>query len=802
MPDFLYDAQGNPIKPPTAGKAPSGFAHVVKVKDRIYRQQIYGLTPDILWNAINAAYTGDTSPIQCLFEQSLAHDGHLHSLDQRRRGGVAGLDFVIRPYMEKPAYGEGPKEPDAADIELCNFVSDVLFRIPNIQEHVKAILDAIGKGFSVLQINWVDDYGVLRPYLRSIPQRKFTFQKMNYEEVLTDEWPNILTDDELTYGEELDPLRYIVAIYRDRNTEAWRCGVLWSCLWFYLRKHFSWASNMAIQERFAEPTPIGYVGTQDWNSDVPGTVLSAIEELGPGSGVIMPGTGGPLADYDGDSKGAYLDFLEAKLNIPKDFLKSSRDDCDREMSKAWTGGNLLTDTTGGTGTHAAREGQADSEREYLIRPDCDWLSSGPMERLIELIVLFNKGTEAAKRLPYMAFPGLDQAEDIKSKAETYKIIGETDWVSVQGVPEEIKEDLELPEMQPPEEEPEPEEPPPTTEPPEGEPGEEPEEEPEVPPEEEPERTPEERATQIVLGKACSCNHFHAAVPINKDTKDLLETTKELLTTADPINREAAEQARDRVTAHLLRLKNPPKSPAAFQKAVIREIDKSYKAFGTEFEKAGMSEWFEETYRHYKTTDRSVWPGKKAPANALTFGAKDQRLINHMSNSAKFHFSIFTENETYRKPMQNFLFKTYAEDGAQLFVRNPKVVNAFGKTLGETTKKLADHEIDRIARTSVARAREQARIMQMSDAGVTKAIVVTHPDACPICEPYENAEINVAAEVGWIEHMSTLEGEAWNEEARRHTKEAIKGVPPHEFTDGGGGPLYHPNCRCSVEMVVE
>jgi hypothetical protein len=93
-------------------------------------------------------------------------------------------------------------------------------------------------------------------------------------------------------------------------------------------------------------------------------------------------------------------------------------------------------------------------------------------------------------------------------------------------------------------------------------------------------------------------------------------------------------------------------------------------------------------------------------------------------------------------------------------------------------------------------------MQMSDAGVVRAEVVTHPEACPICQHYEGKTINVADEVKWIEDMGQLSGDAWEKEARKHTEQAIKGVPPHEFTDGGGGPLYHPNCRCSVEMVVE
>jgi hypothetical protein len=405
--------------------------------------------------------------------------------------------------------------------------------------------------------------------------------------------------------------------------------------------------------------------------------------------------------------------------------------------------------------------------------------------------------EKAKRVPLMVFPGLEDAEDLNTKAQRYETMGKTRWDNVAAAPIEIREELEVPVIAESEEEPEgkpsPEEPP-------AEPTEPPEE-----PEEPEEGTPEARAQSILASGFKDRAEFLATVKVTKETKILLESVEELLSKADPINRQIAEEIRDRVTAHLLRLRRPPSTPAAFQKAVLRQIETSYTKLAPELERAGLGDWFEETYRHYKTTDRSVWtgaPGGQPPAIAISFGAKDVRAIKQMEESAHWFFSTFTDNETYRKSMQNFLSKTYAKDGAALFRRNPKVVKAFGKVLGDTTKKLADHEIDRIARTTIARAREQARIMQMNDAGVKTAVVRVHPDACPICQPYEGVEIDVGAEADWIESMAGLQGEEWENEARRHTQEAIRGVPPHEFSDGGGGPLYHPNCRCSVDMKVE
>ncbi len=254
---------------------------------------------------------------------------------------------------------------------------------------------------------------------------------------------------------------------------------------------------------------------------------------------------------------------------------------------------------------------------------------------------------------------------------------------------------------------------------------------------------------------------------------------------------------------------------SFTKQVLRHIDREYAALSTELEAAGLGDWFAKTYEDYKKRDFAIWkkddgkptasppggpPGE--PPIAVKFGNKDRRAMAHIRRSTGWFFSKFTENETYRKPMENFLGRVYSEQGAMLNARNPKVVEEFGKVLGKTTKNLSDMEIDRIARTTVARAREQARIMQMADAGVVTAEVVTHPDACEICSPYSGKKIDVQSEVDYIQATAQMSDEEWQETARAHTKQAMRGVPPHEFKDGGGAPLYHPNCRCSVSMVFE
>jgi len=779
----IVDRWGNPYK---ASRPDRNWAHKVLAKHRNYSRLIKGLNPDTVWALQNAAYQGDTSGLQSVFEQMVAHDGHLANLDQRRRGTVAGLEWEFRPYLDRPTYQGGkkkePEKPDPKDEEICNFVQDVIWRIPDLQDHIKSMLDAIGKGFSVLQIRWIPDGGILRPYLRAMPQRLFTFRYKSGEDEVTSEWPRLLTDAEPTYGVELDPTRYLVSLYCDRNSEPFRSGVFWQCLWYWLRKHEAWAQFMATGERFCDPGLLGYVHPDDWNSQIPNTIQDILDGWGPGANNLIPGTGGPLDPEVGH--GAYIQNPQANLRIPQDFwmaaIKSSND----EMTKAFAGSSLATDL-GSVGARSAVETFRGAEQEDIRKPDFDWWAMGGMTRLMELIVLFNKGEDASSRLPYLYAPDLDPEEDRKLNAEVLEITGRVNFDNVLKTPPELRDRLGLPEMEQPEETPEPGEEPPT-EPPPAEEG-----EPEIP------EPFQERAEAIVSARAeCSCDDLLLKAP--PGIEDIKRDIAGLLAKIDPLNREASEQIRDRVTTHLLRMKRAPKTPQAFQRSVLRIIEASYEDLAAELEGAGLGPWFEKTYKHYKTTDRAIWPTEPPPV-ALQFGLRDVQSAKHMAEQAYWHFSRFTDNETYRKSMQNFLTKAYMDEGAPLFVRNTEVVKKFATKLGETTKGLADHEIDRIARTSVARAREQARIMQMADAGISSAEVMVHPDACEICRQYAGTTIDVASEVSWMEHLETLSPEEYHKALRNHSKQALKGVPPHEFQMSGGGPLYHPNCRCGVSM---
>lgn len=89
-----------------------------------------------------------------LYAEMEEKDGHLFSLLQTRLNGLLGLPRQILPAVS------GDENARSA----ANFISEILHQIPRFDSLLRALLDAIAKGFSVVEIVWgYDGKGRLIP---------------------------------------------------------------------------------------------------------------------------------------------------------------------------------------------------------------------------------------------------------------------------------------------------------------------------------------------------------------------------------------------------------------------------------------------------------------------------------------------------------------------------------------------------------------------------------------------------------------------------------------------------------------
>ena len=113
------------------------------VNDKYSTYPSNGLTPRRLARIFRAADEGDVSEQMELFEEMEEKDTHLFSQLQTRKLAVTGLDWEVQSFRD-----------DERDKEIAEFIDEQLKGIENLDDIFIDMLDAIGKGVSVMEIEW------------------------------------------------------------------------------------------------------------------------------------------------------------------------------------------------------------------------------------------------------------------------------------------------------------------------------------------------------------------------------------------------------------------------------------------------------------------------------------------------------------------------------------------------------------------------------------------------------------------------------------------------------------------------
>jgi len=363
----------------------------VSIKDRWSTYPSRGLTPERLASILLLADQGDVTSQSELFEEMEEKDTHLSAELLKRKNAVNSLNFGIAPY------GEGSKlkeKPDKKDEKVADFCRDVLFSMPDFEDSLFDLLDAIGKGFAASEILWdVDGSNTVITGLKWIHQKRLTFVK--------DFSPRIITDQNL-FGEEIPPFKVVYHRHKARSGYDTRAGMLRVCAWMYLFKNYSIKDWVAFCEVFGMPLRLGkyHPGASTDDKDA---LVTAIQALGADAAGII-------------SDSTEIEFVEAmKGSTKENVYKALADFCNREISKAIVGATLTTDV-GEKGSYAASKTH-NEVRLDLVKSDSWSLANTLRMQVLRPLVGFNFGWDAP--VPWFQFH-LQEPEDLKTLSEVYK----------------------------------------------------------------------------------------------------------------------------------------------------------------------------------------------------------------------------------------------------------------------------------------------------------------------------------------------------------------------------------------------
>jgi len=407
---MLYDQFGREIR--VDKKPETREVAVAAVRDRWSTYPSHGLTPQKLTTLFKQADGGDIYRQAELFEEMEEKDTHLFSQLQTRKNAVLGLDYDVQPYSDS-----------AEDKKIAEFVSANLLNINDFDDALLDLLDAVGKGYSMVEIMWaVDNRKAVIGGLRWIHAKKAVFYDLgagSWEKSY--EMPRVITEAEPVKGEIMPPFKLAYHRYKARSGYDTRAGVLRVCAWMYLFKNYAIKDWSAFMEVFGMPIRLGKYAPGATKDDKD-ALIAAISSLGSDAAGII-------------SKNTEIEFVEAiKGRFADNPFKGLSEFCDTQISKAILG-QTLTTQEGKSGSYSL--GQVhDLVRHDLIKADCEALAKTLRFQIIRPLVGYNFGWD--KSLPKFKFK-FEQPEDLKALSEVYVNISKIKYpLTVEHVSERFK----------------------------------------------------------------------------------------------------------------------------------------------------------------------------------------------------------------------------------------------------------------------------------------------------------------------------------------------------------------------------
>ncbi|WP_281687583.1 DUF935 domain-containing protein [Pseudomonas citronellolis] len=336
------------------------------------------LDPARLRAILNAAATGDARDYLTLAEEMEEKDPHYAAVLGTRKRAVSGLPVSVEA-----------ASADGRDEELADTVRQ-LVELPEFGDMLDDLLDAIGKGYSVVEPIWEYRDGLLWPktYEHRDP-RWFQFDRVTGKRL------QLL--DSTGQGVELPPDRLIIHRPRLKSGLPIRGGVARLVAVSYMCKSFSLKDWMRFAELFGMPLRIGRYGPGAKPDDI-AVLRRAVAQLAADAAAILP-------------EGMKIDFEEiANAAGGAELFEKLAEWLDKQISKAVLGQTMTTDD----GSSQSQANVHNEVRKDILKADAKQLSATINRDLVRVFVDLNFGPQ--KVYPRVVLQ-VTEPEDLKTLAD-------------------------------------------------------------------------------------------------------------------------------------------------------------------------------------------------------------------------------------------------------------------------------------------------------------------------------------------------------------------------------------------------
>ncbi len=343
-----------------------------------------GLTPKRLARIFREADEGNVLMQMELFEEMEEKDTHLFSQLQTRKLAVAGLDWEVQPFSD-----------DDADKEIADFVKAQLEGITSFDEVLIDMLDAVGKGISIMELVWAveDGRNVIEDIEYVHPKKLIWDGSTDEMKICTKEYPS---------GISLPENKFAIHKYKARSGHASRAGILRVVAWMYLFKNYDIKDWVSFCEVYGMPLRLGKYDVSASQEDKK-QLMDAVIQLGTDAAGIVPSS-------------TMIEFIEANKTTSVDLYENFARFADEQMSKAILGQTLTSDSGGGSYAQSKTHNEV---RHDLTEADAKALAVTIRRDIIRPLVEFNFGLDA--EIPFFEFD-CREVEDQKEAVEVLKTL--------------------------------------------------------------------------------------------------------------------------------------------------------------------------------------------------------------------------------------------------------------------------------------------------------------------------------------------------------------------------------------------
>lgn len=316
-----------------------------------------GLNPLRLAEIHRNAANGDPTAYLELAEDIEERDLHYFGVMNTRKRSVSQLPITVE------AASQSAEHKKHAEL-VQSWINDDVLRASLFD-----MLDAIGKGFSVMEIDWRMHMGHMCPReLIHRPQRWFKPDRRDGETLLL---------RELREDRTLHPAKFVIHRHKSKSGLTIRSGIARVASWAWMYKQFTGKDWAIFVQNFGMPLRVGKYATGATEQQK-AVLWKAVKGIAGDCAAIIPA-------------GMEIIFQEVAAKAASAEIYEKRSDwMDRQVSKAVLGQTTTTDAVSG-GHAVAQEHRL--VQEDIERSDAIIASATVNQQIVPNLVAFNFGPQ-------------------------------------------------------------------------------------------------------------------------------------------------------------------------------------------------------------------------------------------------------------------------------------------------------------------------------------------------------------------------------------------------------------------------